>query len=208
MAIFISRRAMEKVFKGYFLDRLKALHQTQKLRNEDEAAFEKILQEVKYIKWNVYAKRPFGGPQQVLEYLGRYTHKVAITSHRILSIDDTTITFKYKDYKDGNKQKQMTLSQEEFLRRFEQHILPKGFVKIRHSGFLSHQHKTERLQSICKQLDIAAPAPKVKLPRSYTSSHEIWRGYYPVQCLQNRKTGAGSYLCQYRTSGRLSGGCG
>lgn len=158
------RRAMEKVFKGYFLDRLKALHQTQKLRNEDEAAFEKILQEVKYIKWNVYAKRPFGGPQQVLEYLGRYTHKVAITSNRILSIDDTTITFKYKDYKDGNKQKQMTLSQEEFLRRFEQHILPKGFVKIRHSGFLSHQHKTERLQSICKQLDIAAPAPKVKLP--------------------------------------------
>lgn len=158
------RRAMEKIFKCCFLDRLKVLHQTQKLHIEDEAAFEKILQEVKYIKWNVYAKRPFGGPQQVLEYLGRYTHKVAITTHRMLNISDTDITFRYKDYKDDNKQKEMTLSHEEFLRRFEQHILPKGFVKIRHSGFLSNQHKTERLENICKQLEIAAPPPKVKLP--------------------------------------------
>ena len=158
------RRAMEKIFKCCFLDRLKVLHQTQKLHIEDGAAFEKILQEVKYIKWNVYAKRPFGGPQQVLEYLGRYTHKVAITTHRMLNISDTDITFRYKDYKDDNKQKEMTLSHEEFLRRFEQHILPKGFVKIRHSGFLSNQHKTERLENICKQLEIAAPPPKVKLP--------------------------------------------
>ena len=158
------RRAMEKIFKGYFLERLKILHPTQKLHIEDEASFEKILQEVKYIKWNVYAKRPFGGPQQVLEYLGRYTHKVAITTHRILHIGNTEITFKYKDYKDGNKQKQMTLSHEEFLRRFEQHILPKGFVKIRHSGFLSHQNKNERLNSICEQLKISPPSAKVKLP--------------------------------------------
>lgn len=158
------RRAMEKIFKCYVLDRLKALHQAQKIDIEDEASFEKILQEVKYIKWNVYAKRPFGGPAQIVEYLGRYTHKVAITSHRILSLDDSTITFKYKDYKDGNKQKEMTLSHEEFLRRFEQHILPKGFVKIRHSGFLSHQNKTERLKGICKQLEITPPPPKVKLP--------------------------------------------
>jgi hypothetical protein len=119
---------------------------------------------VRYIKWNVNIQSPFGGSQPVLNYLGRYTHKVAITSHRILSIDDTNITFMYKDYKDGDKQKQMTLSHEEFLRRFEQHILPKGFVKIRHSGFLSHQHKTERLKSICEQLQLSPPPPKVKLP--------------------------------------------
>ena len=100
----------------------------------------------------------------MLAYLGRYTHKVAITTHRILQITEAEITFKYKDYKDGSKPKEMTLSHEEFLRRFEQHILPKGFVKIRHSGFLSNQHKTERLENICKQLEIAPPPPKVKLP--------------------------------------------
>lgn len=158
------RRSMEKIFKGYFLEKLQLLFASQKLQVEDATAFESILQEVKFIKWNVYAKRSFGGPQQVLEYLGRYTHKVAITTHRILNISGTDITFKYKDYKDGNKQKEMILSHEEFLRRFEQHILPKGFVKIRHSGFLSHQNKTARLKGICKQLEIAPPPPKVKLP--------------------------------------------
>ncbi|MBS1643395.1 MAG: IS91 family transposase, partial [Bacteroidetes bacterium] len=160
------RRAMEMIFKGYFLDKLQALFTSKKLKTKDAKGFENTLQTVRYIKWNVYAKRPFGGPQQVLEYLGRYTHKVAITTHRILNISDTDITFKYKDYQDGNKQKEMTLSHEEFLRRFEQHILPKGFVKIRHSGFLSHQHKTKRLKSICQQLAIAPPPPKVKLPVS------------------------------------------
>ena len=160
------RRAMEKIFKGYFLEKITRLKNSDQLKIEDETEFERILNEVKYIKWNVYAKRPFGGPRQVLEYLGRYTHKVAITTHRILNISDIEITFKYKDYKDGNKQKEMTLSHEEFLRRFEQHILPKGFVKIRHSGFLSHQNRTERLKEICKQLEIEPPPPKVKLPVS------------------------------------------
>jgi hypothetical protein len=158
------RKAMEKIFKCYFLEKLLYLKNTKQLKVEDETSFEKTLQTVRFKKWNVYAKRPFGGPQQVLAYLGRYTHKVAITTHRILQITETEITFKYKDYKDGNKPKEMTLSHEEFLRRFEQHILPKGFVKIRHSGFLSHQNKTARLENICQQLKIAPPAPKVKLP--------------------------------------------
>jgi hypothetical protein len=158
------RKAMEKIFKCYFLEKLLYLKNTKQLKVEDETSFEKMLQTVRFKKWNVYAKRPFGGPQQVLAYLGRYTHKVAITTHRILQITEDEITFKYKDYKDGSKPKEMTLSHEEFLRRFEQHILPKGFVKIRHSGFLSNQHKTERLENICKQLEIAPPPPKVKLP--------------------------------------------
>ncbi|MCO5248180.1 MAG: transposase [Chitinophagales bacterium] len=148
------RRAMEKIFKGYFLEKLQALSSSGKLEIADETSFFKTLEEVQFIKWNVYAKAPFAGPRQIMEYLGRYTHKVAITSHRILEITDTTITFKYKDYQDGNKQKEMPLSHEEFLRRFEQHILPKGFVKIRHSGFLSHQNKNERLSSICSELDL------------------------------------------------------
>ncbi len=158
------RRAMEKIFKGYFLENLHKLHKSGNLQIEDEVAYQSILSTIGYKKWNVYAKAPFGGPQQVLEYLGRYTHKVAISTHRIKEITDTTITFNYKDYRDGNKKKEMTISHEEFLRRFEQHILPKGFVKIRHSGFLSHQNKGMRIASICEQLQIAAPTPKVKLP--------------------------------------------
>jgi len=158
------RRAMEKIFKGYFMEKLQQLHQNGSLKIEDEEQHKNMLETVRYKKWNVYAKAPFGGPHQVLEYLGRYTHKVAISTHRIQEIMDTGITFRYKDYKDGNKQKLMTLSHEEFLRRFEQHILPRGFVKIRHSGFMSHQHKGARLESICKQLAIAPPPPKVQLP--------------------------------------------
>ena len=86
--------------------------------------------------WVVYAKEPFGGPQQVIEYLGRYTHKIAISNHRILNVDDNSVTFSWRDYRD-NKQKVMTLSGVEFLRRFCQHIVPKRFVRIRHYGLLS-----------------------------------------------------------------------
>ena len=160
------RRAMEKIYKGYFLEKLQALHNEKKLQIEDEKSFLNAIQQVRYIKWNVYAKAPFAGPQQIIEYLGRYTHKVAISTNRIKEITEDRITFSYKDYQDGNKQKLMTLSHEEFLRRFEQHILPKGFVKIRHSGFMSHQHKGRRLAMICEQLNIAVPPPKVKLPVS------------------------------------------
>lgn len=89
--------------------------------------------------WVVYAKQPFGGPGQVIEYLGRYTHKVAISNHRITRIDDQKVSFRYKDYSDGCKQKQLTLEGTEFLRRFCLHILPRGFRKIRHYGFLSNR---------------------------------------------------------------------
>lgn len=182
------RRAMELIFKGYFLERILHLKNTRQLKIEDETDFEKTLQTVRYKRWNVYAKAPFAGPRQIMEYLGRYTHKVAITSHRILEISDTSIRFKYKDYQDGNKQKIMTLSHEEFLRRFEQHILPKGFVKIRHSGFLSHQNKTARLESICSQLKIAPPPPKVELP---------------VEVLAMIKYGVDISLCSVCKTGRL-----
>ena len=89
--------------------------------------------------WVVFAKQPFGGPEQVIEYLGRYTHKVAISNHRITSIENNAVSFRYKDYAAGGKQKEMTISATEFLRRFCMHILPKGFRKIRHYGFLSNR---------------------------------------------------------------------
>lgn len=117
---------MEKVFNAYFLEKVLALYRSQNLKIEDEKMFFKTLNEVKYIKWNVYAKKSFGGPQQVLEYLGRYTHKVAITIHRILEITDADITFKYKDYKDGNQQKLMTLGKGSYIPKQENRavILP------------------------------------------------------------------------------------
>jgi len=87
--------------------------------------------------WVVYAKRPFGGPKQVIEYLGRYTHKVAISNHRIKNVTNHEVTIAYKDYKDGSKTKQLTLKNEEFVRRFSLHILPKRFVRIRHYGIFN-----------------------------------------------------------------------
>ncbi|HUZ58372.1 MAG TPA: IS91 family transposase [Hanamia sp.] len=158
------RRSMEKIYKGYFLDHLRKYIAKGLLKYSDSVALENILAIVGQKKWNVYAKAPFGGPAQIIEYLGRYTHKVAITAHRITTINDSHISFQYKDYADGNKQKIMTLEHAEFLRRFEQHILPKSFVKIRHSGYLHAKDKMERIASVCKQLKLPAPMQKIYTP--------------------------------------------
>ncbi len=114
----------------------------------------------------MYAKPPFGSVASVVEYLGRYTHKIAITSHRITGITDGNVNFKYKDYADGNKQKEMSVSITEFLRRFELHILPKGFVKIRHYGLLQNHGKIKRLNAIRQQLEIGPLPVKVQVPVS------------------------------------------
>ena len=120
-----------------------------------------LLSTIGYKKWNVYAKSPFGGPAQVVAYLGRYTHKIAITRHRLVEVTDTHIQFRYKDYADGNSVKEMTLTHQEFLRRFEQHILPRRFVKIRSFGYLKNCGKTARLQALRKGMNIAPMPPKV-----------------------------------------------
>ncbi|MDQ2721538.1 MAG: IS91 family transposase [Bacteroidota bacterium] len=158
------RRAMEKIYKGYFLEHLRKYITNKSLVFSSKEALENILSMVGQKKWNVYAKAPFGGPAQIIEYLGRYTHKVAITAHRILQIDESHISFKYKDYTDGNKQKIMKLSHDEFLRRFEQHILPKNFVKIRHAGYLHAKNKMARIAAVCKELKLPAPMQKVYTP--------------------------------------------
>ena len=158
------RRSMEKMYKGYFISHLRKYITTGELKYKDKAALQNILSIIDKRKWNVYAKAPFGGPAQIVEYLGRYTHKVAITAHRIISIDDKNISFRYKDYQDGNKQKVMTLSHVEFLRRFEQHILPKGLVKIRHSGYLHSKDKMKRIAEVCRQLQLPTPMPRVAIP--------------------------------------------
>jgi hypothetical protein len=148
-----------------------------------------LLKAIKYKKWNVYAKAPFGSPAQVVEYLGRYTHKIAITRHRILEVTETHVKFNYKDYADGSKTKQMLLTHQEFLRRFEQHILPARFVKIRHFGYLKLQGKRERLNTIRAALNLEPEKPKVKIP---------------VQIRMLEKYGRDIFKCPSCEHGRMS----
>ena len=110
---------IEKEYRVYFLKKLQTLLDNEKLQTTDATAVKSTIEKISKIRWNVHANAPFGGPAQILEYLGRYTHKTAITAHRIKEITGTTITFTYKDYADGKKQKSMKLTQEEFARRFE-----------------------------------------------------------------------------------------
>lgn len=142
-------KAMSVVFKNKYMEGFLKFIQAQ------NRSIEKNVRETLYSKsWIVYAKQPFGGPAQVIEYLGRYTHKVAISNHRIQSIADGNVSFTYKDYADGSKQKTMTLQATEFLRRFCLHILPPGFRKIRYYGFLSNVHST-LLQVQQKEMGVA-----------------------------------------------------
>lgn len=125
------KRALSKVFRAKFMSYLR--EQVNIPQYIAKQAFEK--------NWVVYAKRPFTQPEHVVEYLGRYTHKIAISNHRLLSVDQDKVCFTYKDYRQAGKQKQCSLSGVEFLRRFSQHILPAGFVRIRHYGMLASKHK-------------------------------------------------------------------
>ena len=118
----------------------------------------------------VYAKPAFGGPLQVLRYLGRYTHRVAISNHRLLAFERERVTFRWKDYAHGGKQSRMTLAGTEFLRRFFLHVLPRGFVRIRHFGFLANRFRVSRL-ALCQQLLACGPQwckqsePRKSIPR-------------------------------------------
>jgi hypothetical protein len=131
------------------------------LRNR--RAFGKLLNMLMSEDWVVYAKAPFAGPEQLLKYLGRYTHRVAIGNHRIVSVDKDTVCFRWRDYADGNKQKVMCLAHEEFIRRFLQHVLPHGFYKIRYYGILSNRLRRRAL-ALCRQaLGVKPPPPLLVL---------------------------------------------
>jgi hypothetical protein len=123
------------------------------------AAFEELCQRAARLKWVVFVKPPFGGPERVLKYLARYTHRVAISNRRLLSIEDGRVTFDYKDYADGNKAKVMTLEAMEFIRRFLIHILPSGFVRIRQFGLLANRTRRIKL-AICRTLLRVIPPVK------------------------------------------------
>ena len=154
-------KEMKKVYKATFLRMVRE-------RKQEIACADKQIDEAirlsGYRRWKVYAKAPFGGPDQVIKYLGRYTHKTAITHYRIKSIADGKVCFEYKDYADGDKKKLLTLTENEFLRRFELHILPKRFVRIRHYGFLTNRGKTTRINEIRKVMGLDPVTLKVEVP--------------------------------------------
>ncbi len=159
---FLPVRVLSRVFRGKFLDGLRQAHHAGKLvfRGRlapcaNRNAFARWLAPLYAKEWVVYAKPPFGGPEQVLKYLARYTHRVAISNQRLVKLEDGRVTFRYKDYADDHRHKTLTLSAEEFLRRFVQHVLPKGFVKIRHYGLLANRQRQEKLTQ-CRRLLLRA----------------------------------------------------
>ena len=156
---FLPVKVLSRVFRGKFVAGLKRMFRNGELclpgalkpLAQDKAfcAFSRTLFRQ---DWVVYAKRPFGGPQHILHYLARYTHRVAISNHRLVSFDDGKVTFRWKDYAHGGKHRLMTLMAEEFLRRFLLHTLPRGFVRIRFFGFLTHRRRAALLPLCCQLL--------------------------------------------------------
>jgi len=155
---FLPVRVLSRVFRGKFIAALKqAFRQGQLVfpgglqALAGEKAFRAFLRPLFRQDWVIYSKRPFGGPEHVLHYLARYTHRVAISNHRLLSVADGKVSFRWKDYAHGSKQRKMTVTAEEFLRRFMLHVLPRGFVRIRFSGLLANRRR-KQLLPLCKQL--------------------------------------------------------
>ena len=163
--------AMRIVFRAKFLQGLKSLNENKLIRLPEARLpdgtgynLQQLINILYKKKWNLYAKAPCAGPQQVIEYLGRYTNKVAISNYRIMDNQNGNVVFKYKDYADGNTTKLMTLKGQEFVRRFEQHILPKRFTKIRSYGYLSNRGRFMRMEKITAAMDIPPHPPQVKTP--------------------------------------------
>jgi hypothetical protein len=160
----------------------------------------RLLSGCRRLKWVVYAKRPFGSSAQVLGYLGRYTHRVAISNHRLLGLEDGKVTFTWKDYRNGNAQQVMHLDAQEFIRRFLLHILPSGLVRIRYYGFLSNSHRREKL-AICRDLIGTAKPQEPLSPQTpalqLLSAPQDWKTKY------EQLTGHSLSLCPACRTGRM-----
>ncbi len=163
---FLPVRVLSRLFRRLFLERLVAAHEAGRLRFfgdlrhlADSQAFDAYLSPLRKAEWVVYAKRPFAGPEAVLAYLSRYTHRVAIANTRLIALDDKGVTFKWKDYraKECHRQKVMTLATDEFIRRFLIHVLPQGFHRIRHYGLFANGGRTENLARVRVLLDLPTP---------------------------------------------------
>jgi predicted Zn-ribbon and HTH transcriptional regulator len=157
LASAFKKRYLKLLFDAYLKDKLVFSKKTATF--ESKKNFQQLINSVSKKRWIAYAKRPFAGPQQVLDYLGRYTHRVAISNNRIISIDDRRVTFTYKDRQNDDEIKKMTLDADEFIRRFLLHVLPKGLIKIRYFGFLAHTNKKKDIPLIRKLIDPGAVLP-------------------------------------------------
>jgi Putative transposase/Transposase zinc-binding domain len=160
---FLPVRVLSRLFRRLFLQDLRAAYEAGKLSFSGNlagltapAAFSRRLAEARHVEWVVYAKPPFGGPEQMLTYLGRYTHRIAIANSRLVSMADGRVAFRWKDYRHRGKAKVMTLDAHEFIRRFLLHTLPDGFHRIRHYGFLANGHRAQKLELCRRLLNITA----------------------------------------------------
>jgi hypothetical protein len=187
--------ALSLVFRGKFRAGLQAAFNKGKLRWseqtqpwKDARAFARVITKLYKTKWVVYLKASFGGPQQTLDYLGRYTHRIAISNARLLAVHDNRVHFAYRDRRDGDKLKECDVSAAEFIRRFLQHALPKGFVRLRHFGFLANGCKRDSLAR-CRELLHALPPPK---PETKT-----------VQAWLQKLTGVDITLCRHCHIGHM-----
>ena len=181
---FLPVKVLSRVFRGKFVAGLKRLFRQKKLRFhgklktlEQPKGFHSFLRQLFRQDWVVYAKPPFGGPEYVLQYLARYTHRVAISNHRLISLADGEVTFRWKDYAHGNKKRKMTVTAEEFLRRFLLHVLPRGFVRIRHFGFLAAPRRRESI-AVCRH--VLAQAPRQRPPAQDRTA--LSPGTWPCPC--------------------------
>lgn len=180
-------KAMSIVYRAKFLQALQQMINNAEVISVKEDT--KQLINLLYAKdWNVYAKAPFGGPQAVIEYLGRYTHKVAISNHRISNIDNEqgTVTFDYKDYAEAGKQKQMTLTVTEFIRRFQQHILPERFTKIRTYGYLANRNRQRRINEVLQKMKLPLHQKPVKIPVQVRMLEQFGIDMSECPCCKNK----------------------
>lgn len=185
---FLSVRVLSRLFRRLFIEALAHAFQRRQLRFtgplaplEDPHAFQRWLASLRQTEWVVYAKPPFGGPQQVLEYLGRYTHRTAISNQRLMRLHDGRVTFQWKDYRRGHRNKLMTLDAAEFIRRFLLHVLPPGFQRIRYYGLLANCHRKQAL-ALCQRLLACPIAELLPAPADYKQLHESLTGASLTRC--------------------------
>ena len=181
----LPEQVLSCVFRGKFMDGLKRLFRNQRLQFHgnlqhlaEPRLFRSFLRRLYRHDWVVHVEPPFGGPEYVLQYLARYTHRVAISNHRLVSFADGKVTFRWKDYAHGHKKRKMTLTTDEFLRRFLLHVLPCGFVRIRHYGFLSARRRQAFLP-LCRQL--LAETPRLRSPTQTVGAAPV-TSTWPCPC--------------------------
>ena len=187
---FLSVRVLSRLFRRLFLEYLVKAFDAGKLEFfssleslRDRHSFLDYLAPTRETEWVVYAKRPFAGPEQVLDYVGRYTHRVAISNNRLLDVTEGKVTFRYKDYRHDAQQKTMTLEAEEFIRRFLLHVLPEGFQRIRYYGFLANRYRAQKLAH-CRDL-LGMPAldrTASEVNKDYSERYEELTGFSLWEC--------------------------